>query len=56
MIATEPRADEPAQIRIDDLGLLFAVLPERLRQPLESEDPSTLLEVILDFGRAPEAR
>jgi len=54
--ATEPRAEEPAQVRIDDLGLLFAVLPERLQSPLESEDPSTLLEVILDLGRAPEAR
>jgi stage III sporulation protein SpoIIIAA len=56
MIATESKADELAQVRIDDLGLLFAVLPERLRQPLESEDPSTLLEIIVDFGRAPEAR
>src|SRR5947208_9443497 len=56
MAATEPRAEEPAQVRIDDLGLLFAVLPERLQSPLESEDPSTLLEVILDLGRAPEAR
>jgi stage III sporulation protein SpoIIIAA len=56
MIATESKADETAQVRIDDLGLLLAVLPERVRQPLESEDPSTLLEVILDLGRAPEAR
>ena len=56
MVATNPRPEEPAQVRIDDLGLLFAVLPERVRHPLESEDPSTLLEIILDLGRAPEAR
>ncbi|HSD10972.1 MAG TPA: R3H domain-containing nucleic acid-binding protein [Candidatus Binatia bacterium] len=56
MAATDSRPEEPAQVRIDDLGLLFVVLPERLRQPLESEDPSTLLEVILDLGRTPEAR
>jgi stage III sporulation protein SpoIIIAA len=56
IIAAESPCDETAQVRIDDLGLLFAVLPERLRQPLESEDSSTLLEVILDLGRTPEAR
>jgi stage III sporulation protein SpoIIIAA len=54
--ATDSTPEEAAQVRIDDLGLLFAVLPERLLQPLESADPSTLLEVILDLGRAPEAR
>ena len=54
--ATETRTQAPAEVRIDDLGLLFAVLPERVRQPLESEDTSALLEVILDLGRTPEAR
>jgi stage III sporulation protein SpoIIIAA len=48
--------EELARVQIDDLGLLFRVLPERLRRRLESEDPSSLLEIILDLGRAPEAR
>jgi stage III sporulation protein SpoIIIAA len=48
--------EELARVQIDDLGLLFSVLPERLRRRLESEDPSGLLEIILDLGRQPEAR
>jgi len=47
---------EDARVQIDDLGLLFGVLPERLRRRLESEDPTSLLEIILDLGRPPEAR
>jgi stage III sporulation protein SpoIIIAA len=48
--------EELARVQIDDLGLLFGVLPERLRRRLEIEDPSGLLEIILDLGRQPEAR
>ncbi len=41
----------------DDLDLLLAVLPERIRHALEhSERKGTLIEVIMDLGRLPEAR
>ncbi|KAK9868069.1 hypothetical protein WJX84_002053 [Apatococcus fuscideae] len=41
----------------DDLDALLQVLPLDLRQPLVSHpDRSSLLEVILDLGRRPEAR
>jgi stage III sporulation protein SpoIIIAA len=41
----------------DDLPLLLDVLPHELRHRLEGqEDLGQLLEVVLDFGRAPEAR
>src|SRR5262249_28574914 len=56
LIAIESVPGEAARIEVDDLGLLFAVLPERLRDPLGSGDATSLLEIILDLGRAPEAR
>ncbi|MCS6827194.1 MAG: AAA family ATPase, partial [Caldilinea sp.] len=41
----------------DDLDLLLAVLPERIRRTLEqSERKENLIEVIMDLGRLPEAR
>ena len=41
----------------DDLDALLAVLPPRVRVPLEArEDVHELLESILDLGRSPEAR
>ncbi len=41
----------------DDLDVLLAVLPERVRERLEAlEQNSDLLEVVLDLGRKPEAR
>lgn len=40
-----------------DLSLLLEVLPSRLRETLEQEpDLEDLMEVVLDFGRQPEAR
>ena len=42
----------PAQ----DLPLLLDVLPEKIRQMLEKYDLSSLIEIVLDFGRLPEAR
>jgi stage III sporulation protein SpoIIIAA len=47
---------EAARVEIDNLELLFTVLPERIRQAIEGEDASTLLEVVLDLGRSAEAR
>ncbi len=42
---------------IDDLGSLFEILPEALRQKLERHpDKAKLVEIILDLGRRPEAR
>lgn len=41
----------------DDLDLLLAVLPDRIREVLaQSERKGSLLEVIMDLGRLPEAR
>ena len=40
----------------DDLDVLLAVLPERIRLALQKRDVANLLEVILDLGRLPEAR
>ena len=41
----------------DDLDVLLAALPPRVNTPLKArEDVHELLEVILDLGRAPEAR
>ncbi len=41
----------------DDLDVLFAVLPERVRESLIAmPDSAALLEVVLDLGREPEAR
>lgn len=41
----------------DDLDLLLAVLPDRIRTAVEaSERQSDLLEIVMDLGRLPEAR
>src|SRR5215475_11444154 len=40
----------------DDLDVLLAVLPARIRLFLHERDVTNLLEVILDLGRLPEAR
>ncbi len=48
----------PRQIHItDNLDLLLSVLPPRVRQALQQQpDLESLLEVVLDLGRRPEAR
>jgi len=48
----------PRQIQItDNLDLLLQVLPPRVRDALQQQpDLETLLEVVLDLGRKPEAR
>jgi stage III sporulation protein SpoIIIAA len=40
----------------DDLDLLLAALPQNLRDALHGQDCADLLEVVLDVGRAPQAR
>ncbi len=41
----------------DDLDALLAAIPPRITQPLrELDDLSSLLEIVLDLGRLPEAR
>jgi stage III sporulation protein SpoIIIAA len=41
----------------DDLDLLLAILPERIRAALQNENRSAdLIEVVMDLGRLPEAR
>ena len=41
----------------DDLDLLFAVLPQRIRNSLQQLDrASDLIEIVMDLGRLPEAR
>ena len=40
----------------DDLDLLIAILPERIRTALDHQAREGLLEIVLDLGRPPEAR
>lgn len=41
----------------DDLDLLLSVLPERITEALEQSDrKSSLIEIVMDLGRLPEAR
>ena len=40
----------------DDLDLLLAALPPRIRMALPAERTGDLLEIVLDLGRLPEAR
>ena len=42
----------PAQ----DLPLLLDILPEKIRQSLEKHDLRGLIEIVMDYGRLPEAR
>ncbi len=42
----------PAQ----DLPLLLDTLPEKIKQSLEKHDLSGLIEMVMDYGRLPEAR
>ena len=42
----------PAQ----DLPLLLDILPDKIRQSLEKYDLSGLIEIVMDYGRLPEAR
>ena len=56
--ATAPEQPNMNTLQItDDLDLLLAVLPDRIRGALESsERKGDLVEVIMDLGRLPEAR
>ena len=40
----------------DDLDLLLATLPPTLRERLDRDDGHDLLEIVMDLGRAPQAR
>lgn len=55
---TPMQATEDTRVAVtDNLDLLLAVLPPRLRRELERQrDILGLLEVVLDLGRQPEAR
>lgn len=45
------------KVIVDDLDALLDILPPHIREPLyQQPDRSELLEVVLDLGRAPEAR
>jgi stage III sporulation protein SpoIIIAA len=53
----QPPITQPQLQVTDDLSLLLAVLPARIRQPIEEmPDQTELLEVVMDLGRFPEAR
>src|SRR6185312_4446163 len=51
---TQWQADEV--VVTDDLSLLMAALPPRVRAAIEQRGADQLLEVVLDLGRLPEAR
>src|SRR5215469_6765470 len=45
------------QVIYDDLTVLFAVLPPRVREAVTAlDDRDGLLEIVLDLGRLPEGR
>src|SRR2546425_955136 len=47
----------PQRLITDDLDALLAALPPRVANPLRNmDDRESLLEVVLDLGRPPEAR
>ena len=52
--ASTPAANEI--VVTDDLDLLLAALPPRIRMALPAERTGDLLEIVLDLGRLPEAR
>ena len=59
--AEQESADDEATMNTlqitDDLDLMLAILPPRIREALESHDGlADLLEVVMDLGRLPEAR
>lgn len=63
MPASDPKpgletGHRPGQLpRADDLDLLLEVMPERVRRAIESDpERPSLLEIVLDLGRRPEAR
>ena len=52
-----PDANMTTQQITDDLDLLLAILPERIRTALQNESRlAELIEVVMDLGRLPEAR
>lgn len=57
-IAPTPEAKLAAEMRIaDDLNKLLDILPIAIRQPLQNHpQKETLVEVVMDLGRRPEAR
>ncbi len=53
-VVDAPREDKPV---VDDLDLLLAVMPPRIRQAIQAVPASeNLVEIVLDLGRQPEAR
>lgn len=40
----------------EDLPALLEILPEKIKKPLEEFNLSGLIEIVMDFGRLPEAR
>lgn len=52
---TPPVSATPTEY-IDELALLLDTLPAPLRAALDGQDLNQLIEVVLDYGRLPEAR
>ena len=56
-MAYSPQPVPLPRVVSDDLDALLAVLPARIRAPLaRGNEPTDLLEVVMDLGREPEAR
>ncbi|GFR43595.1 hypothetical protein Agub_g4692 [Astrephomene gubernaculifera] len=54
---SEPISDNGTEIVQDDLAELLTLLPEDIREPLVNHPQrASLVEVVLDLGRQPEAR
>jgi stage III sporulation protein SpoIIIAA len=50
------KTQEVHHVPAQDLPLLLDVLPDKLRISLEKHDLAGLIEIVMDFGRPPEAR
>lgn len=48
--------DDQDFVPAQDLPLLLDIIPDKVRQSLEKYDLSGLIEIVMDYGRLPEAR
>ncbi len=52
----QTRIEKSDFVPAQELSLLLDVLPEKIRQVLEENDLTSLIEVVIDYGRPAEAR
>ncbi len=53
---TDMHSTKPTPSWEPDLQLLLDILPDKIQKALHAQDVNTLVEVVMDLGRTPEAR